>query len=68
MQASYAFSLYGPALKESLHYTQVQLQGIGNNLLPSIALGLLPGFVYDQLQKHNRAAPRQAFHPTHSQF
>ena len=58
VQVFYAFSLYSPALKESLHYDQVQIQNIGNALLPSLVVGLIPGFAYDSLQKHNRLGPR----------
>lgn len=35
-----------------------QVQAIANPLVPSLLLGLVPGFAYDALQRHNRLGPR----------
>ena len=58
----YTFSLFAPALKQSLGYDQVQLEGIGSAVLSGGYLAWIPGLTYDALlQKHRKLAPRYLF-------
>ena len=36
----------------------VQIQNVANPFILSLILGLVPGFVFDRLQRHNRFGPR----------
>ena len=54
----FAFSLYAPTLKETLHLSQPQLQGLGTAMLCGGLFGVLPGLVYDKLFDWPKLAPR----------
>ena len=55
---AYTFSLYSSAVKQSLHFTQPQLEGLGSALLSGGLFAILPGLLYDALSSHHHLGPR----------
>ena len=57
----YAFSLYSPALKETLNISQTQLQGLGTAVGAGGFFAFIPGLLYDaNIEKYPKTAPRYA--------
>lgn len=56
--AAYTFSLYAPSIKNRLHLSQPQLEGIGSALLCGGLFAWVPGFLYDVLNPYPKLGPR----------
>lgn len=54
----FTFSLYSSRLKDVLHLSQPQLQGLGTAMLCGGLFGIFPGLVYDRLYHKARLGPR----------
>ncbi|KAK9856767.1 hypothetical protein WJX84_006938 [Apatococcus fuscideae] len=55
----YAFSIYSPALKESLNISQTQLQGLGTAIGAGGFFAFIPGLLYDaNISKYPKWTPR----------
>ncbi|KAI8475459.1 MAG: Nodulin-like-domain-containing protein [Monoraphidium minutum] len=55
---SYSFSLYGPALKERMGLTQVEIATIGSAVNFGGYFAIVSGAVYDAVKGHHKIGPR----------